>query len=65
MQCTRKECLPNEKGPPGLHRRALNMGQRSDVPLPEVAFMPMSALLTDVGQKPISRTELPDLLTEP
>ena len=39
-----------EKGPPGLHQRPLNMGQRSDVPLPEVAFMPMSALLTGVGQ---------------
>lgn len=29
-----------EKGPPDLHQRPLNMGQRSDVPLPEVAFMP-------------------------
>jgi hypothetical protein len=55
----------HEKGPPGLHQRPLNMGQRSDVPLPEVAFMPISALLTTLGQEPISRTDLPDLFTEP
>jgi hypothetical protein len=50
QQETAYPLLHNEKGPPGLHQRPLNMGQRSDVPLPEVAFMPMSALLTKVGQ---------------
>jgi hypothetical protein len=31
---------PHRKGPLDLRQRPLNMGQRSDVPLPEVAFMP-------------------------
>jgi hypothetical protein len=50
MLKNKSAAAPNRKGPPDLHQRALNMGQRSDVPLPEVAFMPMSALLTIVGQ---------------
>ena len=50
-----------EKGPPGLHQRPLNMGQRSDVPLPEVAFMPIVGITDRLG----SVADLPNGIVRP
>jgi hypothetical protein len=45
--------------------RPLNMGQRSRHPLPEVANVPIVRPRLPYAKRPISRTELPDPLTEP
>jgi hypothetical protein len=37
------EMQAKQKRAAGMIQRPLNMGQRSDMPLPEVAFMPLSA----------------------
>jgi hypothetical protein len=36
----RADKIAQQKRAAGMIQRPLNMGQRSDVPLPEVAFMP-------------------------